>query len=211
MPSFSILIPHKRNPENDKALAIAMACIAENTRHDYQLIVDSTTPADPYVVLNDLALRASGEYLCFLNSDTFVAPAWDIDMLAQARGDTIVNLTLVEPGAIGVYEGNFTRDYGMTPETFDRAAFEAFAAAPDGAYPSGNGFVFYGLVPRRRFLMRGRFDTSLGRFPLDLDRKFWEAWERDGLPIVRSTGLIYHLQRYSDHDEQTKPVRHGGE
>lgn len=210
MPTFTILVPHKRDPENNKALAIALSCIAENTVNNYELIVDSTTPADPYAVLNRMAMRASGEYIVFLNSDTFVAPGWDVDLLAQARPDTIVNLTLVEPGAIGVYEGNFTRNFGMTPASFDRAAFEAFAAAPDGAYPSGNGFVFYGLLPRKQFLARGGFDLLLGGYPLDLDRKFWLAWEADDLPIVRSKGLIYHLQNFSNVDEQTKVVRHVG-
>lgn len=209
MPSFSILIPHKRNPENNKALAIALQCIAENTIGDYEIIVDSTTPADPYVVLNTIAQAAQSQYICFLNSDTFVSPGWDVGMMALAARDTIVNLTLVEPGAIGVFDGNFTRNYGMTPDSFDRTAFETFAAAPDGAYPGGNGFVFYGLLPRERFLMRGGFDTSKGGFPADLDRQFWEAWQRDGLPIVRSQSLIYHLQNFSNSDEQTKAVRHG--
>lgn len=210
MPSFSILIPHKRDPENDKALRVALDCIAANTINDYELIVDTTTPADPYVCINSMAERATSKYIVLLNSDTFPAPAWDRDLLDLARHDTIVNLTLVEPGAIGVFDGNFTRNYGMLPETFDRAAFETFAAAPDGSYPSGNGFVFYGLLPRERFLLRGGFDTSLGGFPLDLDRKFWDAWARDGLPIVRSQGLVYHLQAYSSKSEQDKAVRHGG-
>lgn len=208
MPAFSILIPHKWSLENNKALSIALQCIAENTKGDYELMIDATTPADPYVVLNDMAERAAGEYICFLNSDTFVAPYWDHDLMRLARHDTIVNLTLVEPGAIGVFEGNFTRQFGMRPETFDRAAFEAFAENPDGEYPSGSGFVFYGLLPRERFLARGGFDTSNGGYPLDLDRKFWLAWEADGLPIVRSKSLIYHLQRWSSEVEQKKNVRY---
>lgn len=209
MLSFSILIPHKADHENNKALAIALSCIAANTRNHYELLVDTQTPADPYVVLNDMAQRARGEYLALLNSDTFVAPNWDVDLLAKADPKRIVNATLVEPGAIGVFDGNFTRRFGMRPETFDRAAFEAFAAAPDGDYPSGNGFVYYGLIHRETFLYRGGFNTSLGKFPdKPLDSYFWQAWLDDGLEIVRANGLIYHLQGYSQESEQTKEVRY---
>lgn len=206
---LSILIPHKKTPQNDKALAIALACIADNTHNSYQLLVDSETPADPYVVINRLAEMARGEYLFLSNSDIFVSPDWDVDLLERANPHKIVNATLVEPGAIGVFDGNFTRDFGMRPSTFRRAEFEAWAAAPDGDYPSGNGFVYYALIHRRTFLERGGFDTSRGSFPEPLDSYYWQAWKQAGLTIERSTSLVYHLQSWSLESEQQKAVRHG--
>lgn len=207
---LSILIPHRHTPENDKALALALDCIVHNTRADYELLVDTTTPADPYVVVNRLAAQARGEYIFLSNSDIFVSPGWDVDLLDKAAPDVIVNATLVEPGAIGVFTGNFTRDFGMTPDSFRRAEFEAWAAAPDGAYPDGNGFVFVGLLHRETFLSRGGFDTTRGHFPdQPLDSYYWQAWEEDGKAIVRSKSLVYHLQHYSNEFEQDKDVRHG--
>lgn len=206
--AFSILIPHKKDSENDKALAIALACIATNTRADYELLVDSETPADPYVVINRLAAKARGEYIFLSNSDIFVSPGWNVDLLNKAAPDTIVNATLVEPGAIGVFDGNFTRDFGMRPETFNRAAFEAWAAQPDGEYPSGNGFVFYALLHRDTFLARGGFDTTRGSFPEPLDSYYWRDWRKEGKQILRASSLVYHLQNFSNESEQQKEIRH---
>jgi hypothetical protein len=209
MPKLTVLIPHKHDPENDKALAIALACLATNTRADFELLVDTTTPADPYVVLNRMAAAAHGEYLFFSNSDIFVAPGWDIDLLAKAQQNTMVTATLVEPGAIGLFPGNMRRDFGMTPDTFRRADWEHWAAVPDGDLPDGEGFYYYALIHREMFLARGAFDTRLGTFPTPLDIHFWDAWKADGLPIVRSAALVYHLQNYSNPEEQSKAVRHG--
>lgn len=207
MPNLSILIPHKHEPENDKALAIALACIVANTRCDYELLLDTTTPGDPYVILNDMARRATGDWLVFGNSDLFFAPGWDVEALKLADPDTMVSITLVEPGAIGVHIQNIHRNFGYTPETFDRGGFESFAqSSPE--LPAGEGFYFYALRHRETFLSRGGFDTRIGPFPTPVDIAYHEAWLADGKRVVRSAALAYHLQNYSNHAEQEKAVRH---
>lgn len=204
---LSILIPHKHTPENDKALAIALSCLALNTRADFELLIDTQTPADPYRVINGLAAKARGEYIFLSNSDIFVSPGWDIDLLEHAATNVIVNATLVEPGAIGVFDGNMHHNFGMTPDTFRRAEFEAWATTPQ-QIPSSEGFVYYALLHRETFLSRGGFDTSRGVFPEPLDSYYWQSWKDDGLRIVRAYSLIYHLQNYSNEEEQIKAVRH---
>ena len=87
MPAFSVLIAHKREPANDAALDIALDMLADNTIHDYELLIDDTTPADPYVIYNDLAERASCNWIVFLNSDTFAGPGWDVPMVDAAAND----------------------------------------------------------------------------------------------------------------------------
>lgn len=210
MTAISVLIPHKRDPENDKALEIALSMYAANTAGPIELIVDDTTPADPYVLLNAMAERAAGEYLFFGNSDLFPGPGWDAALLAKAAAcgpDTMVNATLVEPGAIGVHIQNITRNFGMRPDTFDRAAFEAFAAS-NPELPAGDGFYFYALIERRAFLDFGSFDLTRGLFPEPLDIYFSERWAAAGRRFARANALFYHLQNFSNPLEQEKAVRY---
>lgn len=210
MPDLSILIPHKHEPENDKALQIALACIVANTRCDFELLIDTTTPCDPYVALNAMARAARSPWLFFSNSDIFPAPSWDEHLLIKARRGALVTATLVEPGAIGVHEQNIHRKFGMTPDTFQRPAFEAFAESKP-ELPAGDGFYYYLMVHRSDFLDFGGFDTSLGPFPTPLDIFFWEKWLKAGKLIKRSAALVYHLQNYSNSEEQIKAVRHASE
>lgn len=207
MSTISILLPHKHDPENDKALHIALACIVANTHCDYELLVDSTTPAEVYTVVNQLARSAHSEWLFFTNSDIFVAPNWDTVLLRHARRDVMVKPTLIEPGAIGVHHENIHADFGMTPETFRQTDFEAFCAT-NPPIPGPEGFYYYALVHREEFLSRGAFDLTRGGFPLPLDIFFDEAWKNDGHQILHVQSYVYHLQNWSNPVEQVKAVRH---
>lgn len=206
MTKLSILIPHKRNPANDRALSIALSCLVDNTDVDYELIIDAETPADPYVLLNSMAQRARSEYVLFANSDLFVAPNWARPMLDAARPDWIITGVLVEPGAIGVHVLNHHRNFGMLPETFDRIAFERWCIeAPE--CPQGEGWYFPSLHHREAFLDFGGFDTELGAFPEPLDAIYWDRWRLTGRKVHRVMSFAYHLQKFSSEVEQQKAVR----
>lgn len=204
---LSILIPHKRNPVNDRALSIALSCIVDNTDVDYELIVDTETPADPYALLNSMATRARGEYLFFGNSDLFLAPNWAASMLEAAQPDWIITGILVECGAIGVHENNHPHNFGMLPESFDRTGFEKWCKqSPE--YPQGEGWYFPSLHHRATFLEFGGFDTDLGQFPDPLDAIYWDRWRGSGRHVHRVSSFAYHLQNLSNETEQLKAVRH---
>lgn len=207
--SIAILIAHKHEPENDKALDIALACIVRNTRTDYQLLVDTKTPDCPYRVWNRLARSTDAEWLLFTNSDVFMAPGWDVPMLDIAQPDTIVTGVVVEPGAIGVNERNIDKSFGMTPESFDRKAFEEWITTEPGGVPGGIGWFMPSLHHRETFLRIGGFDTSLGVFPEPLDEEHWNRWKASGRRIERVMSYSYHLQNWSNPVEQSKEVRKG--
>lgn len=205
MSQIAVLIPHRRNPANDRALHIAVACLVDNTDVDYEILIDSETPACPYAVINRLARQTSAEYIVPTNSDVFFAPGWSEPMLEAATRDTIVTGVLVEPGAIGVHELNHHRNFGMLPETFDRAAFEQWCELPET--PQGHGWYFPSMHHREAFLDFGGFDTELGSFPTPLDAIYWDRWQASGRKVHRVMSFAYHLQKFSDLTEQQKPVR----
>lgn len=209
MAEISILIPHKHDRENDKALKIALECIIDNTDHDYEILIDATTPGEPYTLINRMAQQASAPWLVFSNSDVFFGPHWDTPMLQAADNDMIVTGILVEAGAIGVADQNIRANFGMTPDFFHRQAFEQFCAVAN--YPLiGDGWYFPCLINRARFLDMGGFDTTKGAFPfVPLDILFWEKWRAAGNRVRRVQSYAYHLQNYSNPAEQTKAVRHG--
>jgi len=207
MARLAVLIAHKHQAANDAALAVALDCLVRHTRTDYELLVDSTTPACPYRVLNTLVRQTAAEWIVFSNSDVFMAPGWDEPLLEQAAPQRIVTGVIVEPGAIGVNILNHQHNFGMTPERFDRAAFERWVAETPET-PAGAGWYFPSLHHRETFLDFGAFDTTLGHFPAPLDAIYWDRWLAAGREVVRAQSYSYHLQQYSSEAEQEKAVRH---
>lgn len=208
MPDISILIAHKHALRNDNALRVALTTFIENTGVDYELLVDSTTPADPYRVYNKLAEQARAEWLVFANSDTFPARNWITPMLDLAQPDTIVTPILVECGAMGIATDNVLWGFGMTPETFQRSRFEEWANTPDAPIPSGDGWYFPCLMHRETFLQMGKFDTERGAFPDPLDIWFWDNWRKAGKQVKKARSYFYHLQNWSNEHEQLKAIRY---
>lgn len=206
-PAVSILIPHLRNQANDAALRVALDCLITNTSVDYELIIN-TVRGDIYTICNAMAAQASAEWIVFGNSDVFFAPGWAEPMLEAAHPDQIVTGVIVECGAVGVHEANVCRNFGMTPETFDREAFEQWCAeTPESR--AGDGWYFPSLHSREAFLSFGGFDTSNGQFPThSLDSEYWDRWRASGRQVSRVMSFSYHLQKYSDPDEQEKAIRH---
>ena len=205
MADLSICIAHKHTKANDAALKVALECIVDNTHCDYELLIDTTTPDDAYVVYNRLVAQATTNYCVLTNSDVFMAPDWDIEWQLNADPNIILSGILVECGAIGVASGNLKHNFGMRPDTFNREAFEAWAV--DCHFPAGDGWYMPCLMPREKFLALGGFDNS-GTFGIDsVDTWFWLTWQANGGRLKRVRSVAYHLQRWSDENEQQKDVR----
>jgi len=214
-PLISILLPHLREPENDRALQIAVDTLIAHTDLNYELMIESVAERrDIYPVINQMAARAAGDWIVFWNSDVFASPNW-IQPLYDARHENaIVSPTMVECGAIGVSERNLYHDFGMTPDTYRRAEFEQWVR--DGAEWSVNwiegqrAWYFPSLLSRARFLALGGFDAAFGHFPTDpVDIHFWDGWEAQGGEFIRARAWVYHLQHWSSEEEQEKVVRRG--
>jgi hypothetical protein len=152
--------------------------------------------------------QATTDCCVYWSSDMFAAPGWDVDMLAKWDEDTIVTNVLVEPGAIAMHPDNVHKDFGRRPETFRRDEFELWCKSA----PVPNNFGWYApyMISRRSFLdMSGLADNlagdSQGFSPADV--VFFEQWQAIGRRITRAHSYTYHLQRYSELDEQEAEKR----
>lgn len=209
MTQFTVLLPHRRNPANDNALSIAIDCLMKNTKADFRILMDCAYDKPLYPRLNRLVKQAPTDTCVYLASDMFVAPNWDVQMLATFRKDLFVTGVVVEPGAIALYHLNLHHDFGRKPETFRRAEFEQWTVA-DAPVPSGEGWPCGYAFSRKRVLDLGGFEehrvTDNHGFT-DADMMLWERHKAMGGRIVRVRSFCYHLQRFSEPSEQTDEKR----
>jgi len=198
MVDISIVFPHLREKRNDQALKIALECIVDNTALDYELMIEAVAARrDIYSVINDMARWAKSDWLVFSNSDVFFAPNWAENLYFACDQHKIIGGVIVECGAIPVNERNYERNFGRTPQTFNRAAFEQFVTDSD-IWRDNEPWYFPCLIHRPTFLALGGFDTDKGAFPDPLDMLFWDKWKAAGYTIQRVKSYCYHLQAYSD-------------
>jgi len=198
MSQISIIIPHKRMPENDRALKLNIDMILGNTKNDFELLIDTESPKDPYHVYNKLAFKARADILVFCNSDTLMAPGWDIPFITHMQDNAILTGYLVEAGNVGVASVNIPGDYGKTPEIFNRSGFENFAIAISNRVPSViEQRAWYMPCAMRRdwFISTGGFDLSHGGFPAPVDIEFWNhCRDTYGTTFLRVNSVAYHFQ-----------------
>lgn len=209
LPMVSIIIPHLRNPDNDKALKVALDCILDNTDLDYELIVEAVaTRRDIYPVLNNMAHRARAEWIVFSNSDVFMAPGWASAMYAARDESAIVTGIIAECGAISVAADNYELHYGVTPEGYNRTGFEAWVEQEGATIYSHKahqhrGWYFPCLLNKRVFNHSGGFDSSVGSFPQDAcDMAYWDKWAASGKHFRRVNSWCYHLQNFTSDDSE---------
>jgi hypothetical protein len=207
--ALTIILPHLRNPGNDRSLAIALDCIFANTRNDFDLLV--ATEKRPLAgLVNEMIASARTDCVVYTASDTFFARGWDEPMLALWNADTLVTNVLVEPGAIGMHPDNVHKDFGRKPETFRRADFEAWVASGDAPVPNNFGWYAPFMISRAAFLEQGGYLTDLTqdhRGFTAADQLLFADWQARGKRIMRARSYAYHLQGWSDLDEQQHEKR----
>jgi hypothetical protein len=209
-PAFTVILPHKRNPGNDAALRICLDMLMTNTVSDFALLMDAAEDAPLYPRINRMVQEARTQYCVITSSDIFMAPNWDVPMMAVINYERFVTNIVVEPGAIGVHPQNMHRDFGLTPSTFRRAEFEKWATGNTVPMIGGDGWVVPLMFPRDLWLSLGGLDLTMREFPYSApDQKLLDDWKAKGGSIIRARSCAYHLQRWSDEGEQTHAKRRG--
>lgn len=199
----TIIIPHKRTHMNDLALELNLSRLLKYTKVQYELIIDTETPKDPYQLYNSAARRARSDTLVFTNSDVIMGPEWDMLVDPSPQPNTIVTGYLIEPGNIGVAEVNIPKNFGKSPLSFDATAFEDYVKSQLHHVEHGNtikeerGWYMPCAMNREWFLRVGRFPTELG-FPNPNDAIFWDKCTAEySTRLLRVPSYAYHFQNLS--------------
>ena len=195
MPTITIIIPHKPMPENNDALSINICMLIENSCSSLEIIVDTESPKDPYIIYNEAAKVARSDILVFTNSDVLMAPDWDRPFIDHMQDNAILTGYLVEPGNVGVASENIQVDFGKTPYIFDRTLFETFAVmSRQPPVKEERGWYMPCAFRRDWFLSTGGFDTSIP-FPHPSDIVFWNKCVKElGTKLLRVNSFAYHFQ-----------------
>lgn len=209
MSAFSIILPHKRNPGNDKALSICLDMLMANTVNDYTLLMDAACDQPLVPRINRLVSHAPDDICVYWASDTFAGPRWDVAMLDSYAPTRFVTGVLIEPGMISMDGQNYHRDFGRRADTFNRADFERAVLADEIPMLQGKGWVAPYMFNRARWLDMGGLNESLTSPDgfTGADRDLFDKWEAVGNAIIRAQSYAYHLQRWSDVEEQEAEKR----
>jgi hypothetical protein len=192
VPDFSILIPHHHTAVDRRALRVALDTIIRHTVHDYELIIQAQCGGNAYPPWNAMARAATSDWLLFTVTDQFVTPGWD-EPLWDARGpDVLVVGGLVESGFRAVAAQNLEGNFGLSPETYDEAAFNTYAATKP-ALPTVEAWVTPWLINRQAFLDIGGFDVH----PTISDLRFFQRWLGAGKTWKRVPSYSYHLMNWN--------------
>jgi hypothetical protein len=192
MPDFSILIPHLNNDVGRRALRVCLDTIVRHTCHDYELMVQAQQGDNAYPQWNRMARSANTDWLIFTVTDQFVSPHWDVPLWEARATDMLVVSGLVESGYRPVSGQNIERSFGISPETYDEAGFNAFAAEKP-ELPAGDSWMMPMMVHRQTFLDFGGFDLH----PSLSDMFFFQRWLSAGHRWTRVQSYSYHLMSWS--------------
>lgn len=152
-----------------------------------------------YRAWNEGVLNAATQMVVMLNSDMFPANRWLDDLLAVRTIDsrTVPTSLLIESGRVPSAMPEHVRDFGKTPDEFQREAFHQHAKSITAAIPglTEPGRLYMPiLVDRQEFIDVGGYPE--GNPPgttgdKDLIRRYTEA----GFKHVTALGSIcYHVQ-----------------
>ena len=123
MYDFSIVLPYLSNSE---CIDLCKKMLHDNSKYSYELIeiIDCN---DVYYAYNEGVKRANTNIVILINDDMFVSKNWDEYYIKYTNNKNVCTGYLVEPGVIGVSHKNIKKDFGKTPEKFNRIEFENWA------------------------------------------------------------------------------------
>lgn len=181
--------PTKQGLEQLKAKAVKEG-------HDFHIY---TQPYNTGVsVAWNIGLRlVSGDYICILNNDCFMMPAWDQQLVASLNKH---DLDLMSP--LFVEPRHFKENYTEKDFLYGNKSWERLVAANKGRMRPGlfGGVVLFG--PRKNFENIGPFDE---RFWLSLEEMdYLVRAERKGMKVGMAGDVVaFHFMGLTRHTMHT--------
>lgn len=171
-----------------------MELLAANTQRDHE-VCTAIDVAGAYEAYNAAAAQARGEVLIFLNDDMFVPQGWDVPMVEATEPKCIVTGYVVEPGRHRVNHRNIQGNFGLDSVSFDRQAFQEFAAGfAEKVPPCEPGFGWYMPFAIRRTDFQA-FPTT-PETPNDVVQ--FGVYASRNYRFLRVNSVVYHLQKMSE-------------
>lgn len=150
-----------------------------------------------YRAWNEGVRQATTPLVCMLNTDMIGADHWLDTLVAARKGSpqTVPTSLLVESGKLPSGMPEHVKDFGRTPDTFDRAAFLEHAEAIRRPFETEPGRLYMPiLVERQEFFDVGGYPE--GNPPgttgdKDLIRRYAEAGFQHTTCL---DSVVYHIQ-----------------
>ena len=96
--------------------------------HDLKIITHKIKPVIGYSRNSNLMVDiAKYDIVSYLQTDMVISKNYDLDILKELENDCILSSTRIEPPLHGISDKTFTRDFGITPESFIYSEFLNFA------------------------------------------------------------------------------------
>ena len=196
-PIMSILIPHYNTPAGRRTAVVCVDRLLENTRSQHVDIVLHSARGDNFQIWNDLAQAARSDVLALWCFDQYPAPGWDIAALNAYSPTTLVTIPNCENGFSPSHEANAVASFGMSPEAFDRSAFDTWAM--DATRNNVLCWQFPWIINRDAFLDLGGFPKFEFRSQAweMTDKAFFDKWLDAGYVTERAYTWVYHLMRWA--------------
>ena len=177
----------------------------DEVRNDPRITVDwsNEDPTDFYIdnvyrAWNEGVTNATTQAVVMLNSDMFPADGW-LDELLEAwrprHRDTVPTSLLVESGRVPSGMPEYVRDFGRTPEDFDKAKFLQYADSIKKPGQTEPGRLYMPiLVDRQEFMDVGGYPECNPPWTTG-DKDLIRRYKAAGFDHVTALGsVVYHCQ-----------------
>lgn len=198
--TLDLIIPHKATPTTTLSLATAILIAKETAVKPARVgIIIPPDFSNVYVNWNYASYMSKADALVFINDDMYMAPGWDEVILEYIEDNVILTGYLIEPGVLPVSELCTEADFGRTPDTFDRNAFEAAVEESkhnlcEVVENEHGWYIPCALTPKTLHDL-GDWGIIGNRYHNDKD--FFDKAKQAGIKFRKIKLFAYHLQALS--------------